>query len=134
MMTGMSSLATVLSAGAFLLAAVGAVACSSAVGAGEASARPALASRATELIRLRTRDGDVAVLVGSAGRRVALYDARGTLLRSADLESLRSSDPALFQLLTTATGHNTYLDATLHGAEGAAVPNGVSAAAAANGR
>ena len=116
---------TFLSAGVFLLAAVGAVACSSAVTAGDVSAGPVAAARPSELIRLLMREGDVALLVGSAGRRVALYDAGGTLLRSADLESLRSTDSALFELLTTATGQNRYLDATLRVAPEVESPPGV---------
>jgi hypothetical protein len=66
-------------------------------------------------MRLRTRHGDVAVLTGSGGRRVTVYGESGAVLvRDADLETLRRSNPALFEILTTSTAsRGTYLDATL---------------------
>jgi hypothetical protein len=103
-----------LSAAAFLAGALGASACASAVTAGDAVPTPQTAARADEILRLRTREGDVAVLAGTGGRYVTIYDATGAALRSADVESLRRTDPVLFQLLTEATAsQGAYLDATL---------------------
>ena len=116
-----------LGSAVLFLAGLGASACASSA---DTSVGAQTASPARELVRLRTRDGDVAVLAGSGGRVVALYDTTGALVRSADVDSLRSTDPALYELLTTSTASAAgYVDATLHEsheppAPGAALANG----------
>ena len=108
---------TFLPAVPFLLAAVAASACASTVTSGETGPAAQTALRASEIVRLHTREGDIAVLAGSGARRVTIYDASGTPLRSTDVASLRSSDPTLFELLTTSTASTgLYLDATLRDA------------------
>lgn len=106
------------------LVALGVSSCAS-LSTGDAPAVQA-GSSGSELMRLRTRHGDVAVLAGSAGRRVVVYDASGVALRSGAIESLRGSDPELFEILTTATASRaTYLDATLYGSDhGSSHPGG----------
>jgi hypothetical protein len=97
-----------------------ALACAGCVSATEASgAAPAaqVASGApSELVRLRTHDGDVAILAGGGGRRVTIYDANGApIVQSADIESLRATRPDVVQLLTTSVAsHTTYVDARLY--------------------
>ncbi len=97
------------------LAALCLVSCASSAMSGdmEATGQAATRARAPEIMRLRTREGDVALLAGSGGR-VVVYDARGVALRTSDVDGLRASDPALYELLTTAVAsHGPYLDATL---------------------
>jgi len=98
---------------AFFLAALGGAAFSSGLTSGDTAGPVRAASRANELLRLRTRDGDVAVLAGTGGRRVTIYDASGAPIRSADVEALRATDPALYQILNEATASRGYLDATM---------------------
>jgi hypothetical protein len=97
---------------ALVLLSAGVAGCSAA----SAESTPAAQASATraEIMRLRTRDGDVAVLSGSGGRQVAIYDGAGALVRRSDIDALRLTDPSLFELLTTATAsRGSYLDATL---------------------
>ncbi len=76
-----------------------------------ADGAPASQSAANEIVRLRTRDAQVALLAGQGGR-VTVYDASGAPVRTTDVDGLRSSDPALFELLKTSTATHGYLDAT----------------------
>jgi hypothetical protein len=100
---------------AALYVALFALGCSSTVASGGAAGGAQAASAPREIVRLHTRDGDVGLLVGHAGQRVALYGAGGALERTTDVDALRATDPALYELLTTATAHSDTLDATLDG-------------------
>jgi hypothetical protein len=102
-----------------------ALGCSSAVSSGNASVGAQSASAPREIVRLHTRDGDVGLLAGYGGQRVALYDASGALERTTDIDTLRVADPALYQLITTATAHGETLDARLDRERRAPSPAGV---------
>jgi len=107
--------------GASLLASVslGSFGCTSASEPAASAVRSPATAPAAEIVRLRTHDGDVAILAGGGGRRVTVYDADGTLVaRDADLDKLRASNPQVVQILETSVAsgapHGAFLDETLY--------------------
>jgi hypothetical protein len=62
---------------------------------------------------LRTRTGDVAVVVGGGVGVVRLYDPSGALAQTTTIEGLRATHPELVEILTRATASAPFFDARL---------------------
>jgi hypothetical protein len=90
--------------------------CTSAAEPQTAVVRSPSTPAASEIVRLRTHDGDVAVLAGGAGRRVTVYAADGSVVVSdADLDDLRASRPDVVEILTNSVATRpSFLDARVY--------------------
>lgn len=100
---------------AVLLATPALGGCASLGSASDAPVAVSPAARPRELVRLRTRDADVAVLLGSGGERVRVYAKGGDVaVGEASIDELGARDPDVAEMLRrSVASRQVVLDATL---------------------
>jgi hypothetical protein len=92
------------------------IGCSSAAPPSPIASEPALAAATprNSLGTIRTRDREMTLVATSEGVKVTVRAGSTLVANQVDVDTLRSIDPVLYDILRSGTASRPYLDATLH--------------------